>query len=351
MDPFGSACGNGALRILAGAMAGPLAVAAVSPERPPAKEAPATMKAIRFHAYGDPGVLVYEDAPVPRPGAGEMLVRVRAAGVNPVDWKIRRGGARSLASALPMIPGYDVSGTVESVGAGVTRFKRDDAVFAYMSLRRGGAYAEYAIVREDEAAAKPAKVDDVGAAAIPLAALTAWQALVDTARLGSGQTVLIHAAAGGVGTFAVQIAKARGAKVIGTASASNGEFLKDLGVDRFVDYRSERFEEVVKDVDVVLDSIGGDTLERSFKVVKPGGIIVSIVDDPSRFASGHPNVRGAGLLVKPDAGELAQIGALVDEGKIKPVVSTTLRLAEARRAQELSETGHTRGKIVLRVAE
>lgn len=331
-----------------------VAATAAPPPQSPSQSRPkgvsVTMKAIRFHAYGDPGVLVYEDAPVPRPGAGEMLVRVRAAGVNPVDWKIRKGGARGLAAGLPMIPGYDVSGVVESIGNGVTRFRKGDAVFAYLSLRRGGAYAEFAVVREDEAAPKPVKVDDVGAAAIPLAALTAWQALVDTAQLHAGQTVLIHAAAGGVGTFAVQIAKARGAKVIGTASASNGSFLKELGVDQVLDYKSVRFEEVAHDVDVVLDSIGGETLERSFKVVKPGGVIVSIVDDPSRFAAAWPKVRGASILVKPDAQELAQIGALIDEGKIKPVVSATLPLSEARRAHEMSETGHTRGKIVLRVA-
>lgn len=341
------------LLVLLSAVAGrsslAIAAAATTAAAPADQGLPATMKAIRFHAYGDPGVLVYEDAPVPRPGEGEMLVRVRAAGVNPVDWKIRNGNWKSLNLPLPMIPGYDVSGIVESIGAKVTRFKKGDAIYAYMALRRGGAYAEYALVREDEAAAKPAKVDDVAAASVPLAALTAWQALVDTAKLGKGQRVLIHAAAGGVGTFAVQIARSLGATAIGTASASNQEFLKGLGCDQVVDYKRQRFEEVVTPVDVVLDSIGGDTLERSFKVVKPGGIIVSIVDDPSRFGAAYSQVRSAHILVSPNAAELAQIAALIDAGTIKPVVSQTLALAEARHAHELSETGHTRGKIVLRV--
>ena len=337
---------SGVLACLASAAAAPAAQGAPAPAA-----APATMKAIRYHAYGDASVLQYEDAPVPRPGAGEMLVRVRGAGVNPVDWKIRKGGWKGLGLEFPLIPGYDVSGTVESVGEGVTRFKRGDAIMGFLSVRRGGGYAEHAIVREDEAALRPAKVDDVSAAAIPLAAVTAWQALIDTAKLASGQTVLIHGAAGGVGTFAVQIAKARGAKVIGTASAANGDFLKGLGVDQFVDYKSQRFEDVVKGVDVVLDSIGGDTLERSFATVKPGGIVVTIADDPARFASAHPGVRAAGLMAHPDAGELAQIAALVDAGTIKPVVSQVLPLAEARRAHEMSESGHTRGKIVLRVGD
>lgn len=310
-----------------------------------------TMKAIRFHSFGEADVLQYEDAPVPRPGRGEMLVQVHAAGVNPVDWKVRKGYGKDFNPALPQIPGFDVSGVVASLGEGVTRFKKGDAVFAYLSLKRGGAYAEYAIVREDEAALKPSKIDHVQAAAIPLAALTAWQALYDTAGLSAGQNVLIHGAAGGVGTFAVQLAKARGANVIGTASESNQAFLREIGADRTVDYRARKFEEVVKDVDVVLDTVGGDTLERSFKVVKPGGRIVSIVDNPARFQTPGISVRASSILVKPDAEELAKIASMVDEGKIKPFVSEIVPLAEARRAHELSQGGHTRGKIVLRVVE
>ena len=309
------------------------------------------MKAVRYHDFGGPDVLVYEDAPRPRPGRGEMLVSVRAAGVNPVDWKTRMGMLRGLNPTLPQVPGFDVSGVVVSVGEDVGRFKVGDAIFAYLSLKRGGGYAEYALVREDEAAQKPAKVDFIQAAAIPLAALTAWQALYEKAGLASGQTVLIHGAAGGVGTFAVQLARARGAKVVGTASPSNHEFLRELGVDRVIDYNKERFEEVVRDADVVLDTVGGDTLKRSFRSVKPGGIVVSIVDDPSRFAPADGSIRSAAVLVKPDAGQLARIAALVDEGKIRAVVSQVLPLSEARRAQEASQGGHTRGKIVLLVKE
>ena len=320
--------------------------AAAEPGGPP--EPRESMKAIRYHEFGGPEVLVYEDAPRPRPDRGEMLVRVHAAGVNPVDWKTRMGMLKGLNPNLPQVSGFDVAGVVVAVGEGVSRFKAGDAVFAYLSLKRGGGYAEYAVVREDEAALKPAKVDFVQAAAIPLAALTAWQALYETAGLASGQTVLIHGAAGGVGTFAVQLARARGAKVVGTASPTNHEFLRKLGAERVIDYNTERFEDVAHDVDVVLDTVGGDTTERSFRVVKPGGIVVSIVGDPSRFAH-DSTVRTASVLVKPDAGQLARIAALVDEGKIRPVVSLVLPLSEARRAQEASQGGHTRGKIVLEV--
>lgn len=328
-----------------------LALAAAPAMEPPAAPAISpTMKAIRFHTFGGPEVLVLEDVPRPTPSAGEMLVRVAAAAVNPVDCKIRSGKIRALASDLPRVPGFDLSGTVTAVGEGVKRFKPGDAVFAYLRLARGGAYAEYAIVREDEAAPRPKKGDDATAAAIPLAALTAWQALYDTAHLEAGQTVLIHGAAGGVGSFAVQLAKARGATVIGTASAANHDFLQELGADQAIDYKTVRFEEVVHGVDVVLDTVGSDTLERSFRVVKPGGVIVSIAGEPSKELAKEKRVRAVSILVKPDADELAQIGALVDQGAIRPVVSQVLPLRDARRAHEMSETGHTRGKIVLRVA-
>lgn len=311
----------------------------------------ATMKAVRFHEFGGPEVLVLEDAPRPTPSKGEMLVRVHAAAVNPVDWKVRKGGLKSLHPDFPQIPGFDVSGVVVAAGEGVTRFRVGDAIFAYLNLRRGGAYAEYAIVREDEASAKPAKTDHVHAAAVPLAALTAWQALFDTAHLEAGQTVLIHGAAGGVGSFAVQLAKAKGAKVIGTCSEKNVAFLRDLGADRVVDYEKERFEDAVHDVDVVLDTVGADTLERSFAVVKTGGAIVSIVDRPNEAAAKERSVRASVILVKPDAEELGKIAALVDAGKVRPIVSEVLPLSEARRAQEASATGHTRGKIVLEIVK
>jgi NADPH:quinone reductase-like Zn-dependent oxidoreductase len=316
-----------------------------------AQDAKTTMKAVRFHEFGKADVLVYEDAPKPEAKAGEVLVRIHAAGVNPVDWKARAGGLKSLNPTLPQIPGFDVAGVVESVGADVKRFKKGDEVYSYISLKHAGAYAEFVAIPESEVALKPKKIDFVHAAGVPLAALTAWQALFDTAGLKEGQTVLIHAGSGGVGHFAVQLAKAKGAKVIATASARNLEFLNELGADQVIDYTTQKFEELVKDVDVVLDPIGGDTLERSYQVVKSGGFIVSIVGPPDKTKLAARDLRGAGILVTPNAKELAEISELIDAGKVKPTVSEVIPLANAKHAHELSETGHTRGKIVLSVVE
>ncbi len=307
-----------------------------------------TMKAVRYHAFGGPEVLRYEDAPRPVPKAGEVLVRVYAAGVNPVDWKLRQGGFKQPGQSFPQIPGFDLAGTVEAVGAGVERFQPGDSVFGYLSLRRGGAYAEFALAAEGELARMPDQ-DFVGAAAVPLAALTAWQALFDTAGLEEGQTVLVHAGAGGVGHFAVQLANSRGARVIATASQKNHEFLKRLGADQTIDYKTQRFEELVHDVDVVLDSIGGDTRTRSYEVLKKGGFLVSIVGAPAPAELEAHGLRGAGILVKPDAKQLEEIAALIEAGRLVPEVSEVLPLAEAARAHELSQGGHTRGKIVLEV--
>jgi NADPH:quinone reductase-like Zn-dependent oxidoreductase len=310
-----------------------------------------TMTAVRIHEFGGRDVLKVEQAPRPSPGTGEMLVRVHVAGVNPVDWKVRQSGGRMLNVKLPFTLGYDVSGVVEEMGEGVSQFKAGDEVFAYLSLSRGGGYAEYAIVKFDEAAKKPKNVSHVEAAGVPLAALTAWQALFDTADLKEGQTALVHAGAGGVGVFAVQLAKWKGARVIATASKENHDFLKQLGVDEVIDYKSQKFADVVKDVDVVLDSVGGQTTTDSFKVLKKGGILVSIVGPPSRKAADEAGVRAAAILVKPSGEQLAQIAELIGEGKVKPVVGHVFPLAEVAKAHEQSETGHTRGKIVLRVVE
>ena len=317
-----------------------------------AKEAQgASMKAIRFHTPGGPEVLELEELPRPVPKAGEVLVQVFAAGVNPVDWKIRRSGGKGFGPPLPQIPGFDIAGVVASVGDGVKRFAPGDPVFGYLSLQRGGAYAEYAIALEGELARKPEKLSFDEAAGVPLAALTAWQALVDTAQLDEGQAVLIHGAAGGVGHFAVQIAKARGAHVIATASQKNHEFLKKLGADEVIDYTTQRFEEQVSGVDVVLDSIGGDTQTRSLGVLAPGGILVSIVGGPPQAELEKRKVRGAGILVHPDGKELEEIAHLVDQGKLRVEVSATFPLADAGKAHELSEAGHVRGKVVLHVRD
>lgn len=322
------------------------AVAAVSPV--PGADV-FDMKAVRVHEYGGPEVLVVEQIPIPTPGKGELLVQVKAAGVNPVDWKVRAGGGKRLGLTLPFVPGFDVAGRVVAVGEGVSRFEPGDDVFAYLSLSRGGGYAEYAIVLEDEAAPKPATLDFARAAATPLAALTAWQALFDTAGLQEGQTVLIHGGSGGVGTFAVQLAKIRGAKVMATASDRNQIYLKEIGADVAIDYAAHRFDEFVKDADVVLDTVGGETLARSFAVVKADGFLVSIVDDPAKYAPEGSKVHTASILVKPDGDELAKIGALLDEGRVQVELSEILPLLAVQTAQEHSATGHTRGKIVLRV--
>jgi NADPH:quinone reductase-like Zn-dependent oxidoreductase len=319
-------------------------------EKPQKEISMETMKAVRIHTYGGPEVLKYEEAPRPKPGAGELLIRVHAAGVNPVDWKIREGYFKQrLNYSLPLILGWDLSGVVEATVPGIVRLKAGDEVYSRPDIARDGAYAEYIVVRESEVALKPRSIDHLHAAAIPLAALTAWQSLFDAAGLGAGQKVLIHAAAGGVGSFAVQLAKWKGAHVIGTASGRNQEFLRKLGADQTIDYQTTHFEDVVHDVDVVFDTIGGDTQRRSWKVLKKGGILVSIVGPPSAEEAAAHGVRQASVFVQPSATQLTELANLVDSGKLKPVVETVLPLSEARRAHELSQTGHTRGKIVLRV--
>jgi NADPH:quinone reductase-like Zn-dependent oxidoreductase len=309
------------------------------------------MKAVRIHQYGGPEVLFFEEIQRPTPGPDELLIKVRAASVNPFDWKIREGYMRQmLPLPLPVTVGWDVSGTVEATGSSVTHFKRGDEVYARLDLMKGGAYAEYALANETEVALKPKSADHIHAAGIPIAGKTAWQALFDTANLRTGQKVLIHAAAGGVGGFAVQFAKAKGAYVIGTASGKNQAFLRELGVDEAIDYEKTRFEDVVHDVDVVLDTIGGEVQERSWKVLKKGGILVSVVGPPNAEQAAKYGARAAMFQMQPGSADLVEIARLVDAGRVKTVVDTVLPLADARRAHELSAHGHARGKIVLRVA-
>lgn len=310
----------------------------------------ATMKAVRLHEYGGPEVLKYEDAPRPAPAAGEVLVRVHAAGVNPVDWKIRAGYMKAFMNyKLPMIPGWDLSGVVEATGPDVTAWKKGDEVYSRPDISRDGSYAEYISVKPEELGHKPKSIDHVKAASIPLAALTAWQALFDAAGLQAGQRVLIHAAAGGVGTFAVQLARWKGAHVIGTASEKNHAFLKELGADELIDYNQTRFEDVVRDVDVVLDTMAGETRDRSWKTLKKDGILVSILGPPSNDDAAKHGVRAAGVFVQPNQAELEQIASLVDSGKVKPIIEAVLPLKDAHRAHEMNQSLHTRGKIVLQV--
>jgi NADPH:quinone reductase-like Zn-dependent oxidoreductase len=309
------------------------------------------MKAVAMHAYGGPEVLKYEDAARPDPATGEVLVRVHAAAVNPVDWKVRAGHLKGFLNySSPLIPGWDLSGVVEATGAGVTDWKQGDAVYARPDLRRNGAYAEYIAVRASELGHKPRSIDHVQASAIPLACLTAWQALFDAGGLKAGQRVLIHAAAGGVGTFAVQLAKWKGAHVVGTASERNHAFLRELGADEVIDYTKTNFEEVVRDVDVVLDTLAGQTRDRSWNVLKKDGILVSILGQPSPDDAAQRGVRAAGVFVEPNQAQLGEIAKLVDSGKLRPIIETALPLAQAARAHEMNQTLHTRGKIVLQVA-
>jgi len=306
------------------------------------------MKAIRIHQYGGPEVLAQVEMQRPTPGPDEVLIKVHAAAVNPIDWKMRAGHVKEIFPlTFPATLGWDVSGTVEEAGGEVTQFKRNDEVYA---LVQGGGYAEYVVAKATVVAKKPRTVDHVHAAAVPVAGLTALQALFEVAQLRSGQKVLIHAAAGGVGNFAVQLAKAKGAYVIGTASSKNQAFLSELGVDQAVDYQKTPFEDAVRDVDVVLDTVGGETQERSFKVLKKGGILVSLVQPPSQELASKHGVRALFYGGHASSSDLAEIAKLVDNGQVKPVVETVLPLADARRAHELSETGHARGKIVFKIA-
>jgi NADPH:quinone reductase-like Zn-dependent oxidoreductase len=310
------------------------------------------MNAIRMHSYGGLEVLQWEDAPRPRVERGEVLIRVHAAGVNPLDWKVRAGLLNgSVQHKLPLIPGWDVSGVVDEVGPGVSRFKKGEEVFAMSDPNRDGSYADYITVHEAAIARKPKSLFHVHAAATPVAALTAWRSLFDLGHLQSGQRILIHGGSGGVGHFAVQLAKWKGAYIIATASTKNEELLRKLRADETIDYTSQNFEDVVHNVDVVLDTIGGETQERSWRVLKKGGALISLVRPPSDQKARQFGARGIMCSVQPDGAQLSKIAKLIDSAKLKPIIDRILPLSEARRAHELSQDGHIRGKLVLRVKD
>ena len=308
------------------------------------------MKAVQIKEYGDESVLNYTNVERPEPKACEVLVKVHASAVNPVDWKIRDGLGEMFGLKPPIILGCEIAGTVEEVGGDVDNFKQGDAVYGYIGSHSGG-YAEYAIAKADEIAPKPKSLDFENAAAIAVGALTAWQSIFDLAKLQSWQRILITGASGGVGSMAVQLAKAKGAFIIGTASGKNEEFVRGLGADEFIDYTSQKFEEIVKDIDVVFDTVGGDTLDKSFQTLKKGGFLVTTVQPPSEEKAKEFGVTAAMVFAEPSAKQLTEINQLIDEGKLKTLVGPILSLAEARKAHELSKTGHTSGKIVMRVAE
>ncbi|MBJ7903862.1 NADP-dependent oxidoreductase [Streptomyces sp. DSM 110735] len=307
------------------------------------------MRAISQDEYGTPEVLKETELPRPEPGPSEILVSVRAAGLNPTDWKHR--AHRVFLDRLPLVLGWDVSGVVEAVGYGVTLFKPGDEVFGMLPYPHGvGAHAEYVTGPARAFTHKPASIDHVQAGALPLAALTAWQALVDTARVQPGQRVLVHAAAGGVGHLAVQIAKSLGAYVIGTASAPKHEFLRSLGADEVIDYRSVDFRDAVRDVDVVLDPLSGDTRGRSLDVLRPGGVLVSLLPgtDPEEGAKAEARgVRVETLLVEADQAGMKAIAEMAASGALRAHIEEVFPLAEAAKAHALGETDRTTGKIVL----
>ena len=309
-----------------------------------------TMKAVVAHEYGGPEVLKLEDAPVPQPKDTEMLVRVIASGVNPADPLILGGKyAKEFGTHLPLVLGYDLAGVVVKTGAKITKFKAGDPVYAY--LLWGGGWAEYCLTNEGEAATKPKSVTFAEAAAVPLAALTAWQALIDIGKIDNSQTALIHGGSGGVGSFAIQIAKARGARVIATSSTANQDLLKQLGADVAIDYTKPNWETLVHDVDFALLPVGGETMRRTYGVMKKGGTIATLISraDPAELEK--RGIRGVPVFSHPDANELAEITKLIDAGKIKPVVSQVLPLTEAAKADAQAATHHTRGKIVLKIAD
>ena len=308
------------------------------------------MKAIRVHQFGGPEVLKYEDAPRPVPAADEVLIKVYASGMNPVDWKMRAGLAESLFPIqLPFIPGWDVSGEIEEVGSDILIFKKGDEVYGRPDVTRDGTYAEYVAVKANQINFKPKSINHDKASAVPLAGLTAWQGLFDYGHLEEGQKVLIHAAAGGVGSFAVQLAKWKGAYVIGTSSEENIDFLFDLGADEALDYKTVKLEDRLKDVDLVFDLIGGDTQQRSLKIIKKGGRLITTVQPKYQEEAKANDIHMEVFMTQSLPEELEQLGNLIDSGKIKPVVTRTFPLKDAAEAQKEIEKGHTRGKMVLTV--
>jgi NADPH:quinone reductase-like Zn-dependent oxidoreductase len=306
------------------------------------------MKAIRIHEYGGPEQLRYEDAPISEAGSGQVLVRVHAASVNPIDYKLASGAMRAVwPIILPWIPGADFSGVVEAVGLGVTSVKRGDAV--YGENQGGGAYAQFIATPSTTIAPKPETLSHVEAASVPSTALTAWQALFDHGQLQRGQTVLIHGAAGGVGSVAVQLAHWKAARVLATASAANADYLRSLGADEVIDYHTTPFETVAKEVDLVLDLVGGETQTRSFGVLKAGGWLVSTVQPPSEAEAERHHVQALMMRGQPSTEQLVQLGKLLDAGTLRTVVTKTYPLSQAREVWVERLSGHARGKVVLEV--
>lgn len=307
-----------------------------------------TMKAVVVHEYGGPKVLTYEDVAKPHLDEGDVLIRVEAAGVNPGEAKIRQGDFAAYHT-LPFILGYDVAGVVAEVARGVVDAQVGDAVYTNCDSTRNGGYAEFIAVRASEVAPRPRSLDADQAASVPLAGLTAWQALLDVAHLAAGQRVLVHGAGGAVGSFAVQFAKVMGGSVVATASGADLEYVREIGADTVVDYKTQRFEDFAQDMDVVLDTIGGETGARSLAVLKPGGLLITFFAPPDTKAAEAQGVRTHFMGVEPNAAQLGRIADLIDSGRVRTRVGLVLPLAEAREAHERLALGGTHGKIVLTV--
>lgn len=302
------------------------------------------MKAVRIYEFGDSRQLVLEDVPAPRIQADEVLVRIQDAGVNPIDWKIREGFLASTAHKhFPLTMGQDFCGEVLETGAQVREYLVGDRVFGFAP----GAYAEFAAIPITSLAPVPSGVPSAVAASLPTAGLTAYQMVMDVARIDDGQRVLIIGAAGAVGVFATQLCHWRGAEVTAVASADDRDFLNSLGVAKTIDYRTERFENIVRDVDVVIDMVGGDSVTNAFRTLRRGGTLISTVGPVSQDDARAHGLRGVRFVMKQDAAELAKIGRLAAEGVLHPRLATLLPLEEAARAQDLLKEGHTQGKILL----
>ncbi len=310
------------------------------------------MKSIRIHSYGGADVLVWEDAPMPALGADDVLIRVVATSVNPVDWKFREGYLKGMIPPrFPLILGWDVSGIVEQVGAKASGFSEGDAVFSRPDILRDGTYAEYVAVRASEVAKKPATISHADAATLPLTGITAWEVLVTTANLSVGQRVLIHGGSGGVGTLAIQLAKLRGAHVTTTCSARNADLVRSLGADEVIDYRTQDFAALAGHMDLVFDTIGGEVQEKSWAVLKPGGTLASISAPPSQDRAKAEGKRGTFVFIKPDAAVLRTLAGLVDGGAMRPVVGAEFALRDMARAHAWSQDGKGFGKIAIHVGQ
>ncbi len=309
------------------------------------------MKAVRIHRFGPPEVLSLEEVPKPEPSHGEVVVQVKAAGVGPWDALIRSGKS-ALPQPLPLTLGSDLSGVIDSIGPGVKDFKIGDEVFGATNQHFTGAYAEYALAKASMLALKPKKLNHTHAASVPVVAVTAWQMVFDFAQVAPGQFVLVHGGAGNVGAFAVQLAKRAGAMVIATASAENERYVHTLGADGVMDYRAARFYESLKNVDAVLDTVGGETLERSYEIIKPGGIVVSSAAQPSPEKADQYGIRTVFFLVEVSTERLAKIAQMIDAGELKTEVGEVLWLDEARQGHEMLEGARRRrGKIVIKIAD